>query len=912
MIDGYEVADTLGRGTAGVVVRAVHRATGASVAIKVVSASSPQLAAAVEHEVRAMAQVNHPNLLTIYDQGVLDDGSVWMATELANGGSLEAWQPSSFTELEEVLDDVLAGLAHAHSRGLVHRDLKPANLLLARRDAGQERVMIGDFGLSVGRGQDDVIRGGTPMYMAPEQLSRDERPQAAADVYALGAVIWHWVTGRPVFEGLPRDMIRQHRIAPPPSFRPCFDVPAELEPLLRRMLAKRPGARPATVGEVRRSLRARPVSVVAAMERATGRIEVARRLPGVGQKLLALRDHVVVGRVAERRQLVAALTEVVERGQGRVRLLTGGVGMGKTRLMRWVGETAEEAGVARCLVQPTVGQVEEAARTEPVVALFDDLSADLEPRVLALAYLSLPVLVVGVLRAPDDLPNLRQLVVTETLGLGPMPPSMLRQFVLRGLGLADEAVVDVASACDGPGQAVEWMVELAATGQLMSTRRGFRVQGELPPPRSVDDRLRAVLSATLAHGASAGEQAALRLGAVLGPTMADDEWSAILSARGLARPSALVRQLAARKLLVHDPVQRAWCWVDPTLPAVVLQPGASPAEHLAASQAMSRLAPTESRRVREGLHLLRAGLVPEARAVLLRHYDDADLGVMEQLRAALHELRPHLHDASATERFWFQVLRVRVRLNLVSVAAALPLVEELVPQIGSSTAPGPLWTAVDHDGRQHGLHLLAAVYCFAGRVDAAERLVADLDPSARTSRLLGMIAGDRGQHDAAATHYAEALRLVGADEALRGRILNGLGAVRARSGRLDEAARCFRACADMVEVAVRQTAMANLARVLVLLGRYEEAATHAREALQHEREVGRSDEAGSVVYALAAALAGWDDEAERVLELALFTRRRGAVISHALAAVARQADLSPRSRRCVDALLDADAPITEP
>jgi len=243
----------------------VHRQLGVPVAIKFLTAAGLREAdfvRAFRTEVRAIAALDHPAIVTTYDFGEVGDdtatatagripaGSPWLAMERVGGGTLAPLVGRlTWPEVRSVLSGLLDALAHAHARSVVHRDLKPGNVLVLDEELANQplSVKLTDFGLAQAvdeRGDVDVpFAGGTPSYMAPEQFEarwRDTGPWS--DLYALGALAWALVTGTPPF-GRGADARRQHLHRTPPPLRPTCHVPAGLEPWLRRLLEKEPARR---------------------------------------------------------------------------------------------------------------------------------------------------------------------------------------------------------------------------------------------------------------------------------------------------------------------------------------------------------------------------------------------------------------------------------------------------------------------------------------------------------------------------------------------------------------------------------------------------------------------------------------------------------------------------------------------
>jgi serine/threonine protein kinase len=260
MLGPYEVIAMLGAGGMGEVYRARDPRLGREVAIKVVRGTAPTRDALrrFQHEARAAAALNHPNLLTIHDVGE-QDGVPYVVGELLEGESLrERLQRGAIPVAQalSLLREALAGLAAAHGKGIVHRDLKPENLFLTT----EGRLKVLDFGLAkrldapAGLEQTPTPIGavlGTMGYTAPELLT-GRGPVPASDLFALGAVLHEMLSGRRAFGGpTPLAVMNAVLTEEPPRLR-VGDAAAspELERLVARLLAKRLDQRYATVRDV--------------------------------------------------------------------------------------------------------------------------------------------------------------------------------------------------------------------------------------------------------------------------------------------------------------------------------------------------------------------------------------------------------------------------------------------------------------------------------------------------------------------------------------------------------------------------------------------------------------------------------------------------------------------------------------
>jgi hypothetical protein len=248
MIAGCEIQDLLGKGSMAEVYRAKHLALGRVVAIKILPATGKGqlMVRRLLFEARAIAKLNHDNIVTVYDAG-LAEGHLFLVMQYVEGQTLDAYVNEQGQLLEEravaITRDVLRGLKAAHATGIVHRDLKPANIMIDA--AGKARIM--DFGLALDVAKADEISGmivGTPYYMSPEQwLGRkaDER----SDLYALGFIFYVMLTAHKPFDSTAvSELMEMHlKKAPiaPTKYRPTLNK--RLTAILRKAMSKHPANR---------------------------------------------------------------------------------------------------------------------------------------------------------------------------------------------------------------------------------------------------------------------------------------------------------------------------------------------------------------------------------------------------------------------------------------------------------------------------------------------------------------------------------------------------------------------------------------------------------------------------------------------------------------------------------------------
>lgn len=273
-IEGYDIHDTIARGSQGVVYRATQRATKRPVAIKVLLGgkfATQRQRIRFEREVELAAALRHPNIVTYFDSGTTVDGRRFCVMELVNGRSLgdrldtlaAANRRPSQRDLLNVFVKICSAVAYAHQRGVIHRDLKPANILIDA--AGEPRVV--DFGLArnleaIAHVHEPTVThpgefAGTFAYASPEQTMGGGEVDVRSDVYSLGVILFEMLTAKLPYKtsgplsGVIRAICEQQPL-PPSQHRP--EVHYEIETILFKALSKAPERRYQSVAALMRDI----------------------------------------------------------------------------------------------------------------------------------------------------------------------------------------------------------------------------------------------------------------------------------------------------------------------------------------------------------------------------------------------------------------------------------------------------------------------------------------------------------------------------------------------------------------------------------------------------------------------------------------------------------------------------------
>jgi len=276
----YEITELLGQGGMGAVWTAKHlRLPGKRVAIKVlhgVAASDRESYARFRREAEIASRIGHPNIVTVHDFNVLPSGTPYLVLEYLDGEDLAHRLAHGKVPLQTALGiarQIGSALHAAHKADVVHRDLKPGNVFLVNAEIGGElveQVKVLDFGISKIRGsqtvqtQDSVLLG-TPQYMAPEQaLGKNTEIDARTDVFALGAIVYEMLSGRPAFMGetLAEVVFKVVYDKQPPLSQLDPSLPKNVVDAVEQALAKDVNARFSDVGAFINALTGRPLQTL--------------------------------------------------------------------------------------------------------------------------------------------------------------------------------------------------------------------------------------------------------------------------------------------------------------------------------------------------------------------------------------------------------------------------------------------------------------------------------------------------------------------------------------------------------------------------------------------------------------------------------------------------------------------------
>ena len=303
----FALSCPVGQGGMAEVWRGKHPASGRDVAVKILTnlrADDPRYLLAFGAEVRAVASLRHPHIVSVYDHGVLPDhpdlprsllpGLPWLAMEWVEGGTLKDRMGGvAWTATIPILRNLLGALAHAHARGVVHRDIKPSNILVSKDGS----LRLSDFGIAHALDSEVTLDTpskaiGTPSFMAPEQVNGDLRGIGPwTDLYSVGCLVYALLAGEKPFHGRTAiDIARAQILEPVLDPNKPLAVPANFRAILDRLLEKDPSRRYRAAAQVLDDLDAISEVPSPSRDRIPVGTNASQELTGAGLGLFGLRE----------------------------------------------------------------------------------------------------------------------------------------------------------------------------------------------------------------------------------------------------------------------------------------------------------------------------------------------------------------------------------------------------------------------------------------------------------------------------------------------------------------------------------------------------------------------------------------------------------------------------------------------
>jgi hypothetical protein len=387
----YEVIRELGRGGMGIVYLCKDTVNGERVALKRLRPPDEAKGSGraeetwwFHQEARAVATLDHPAIVRARDFGTLADGSPYLVMDALPGRSVHEWMHTTtipWSVIWAIVDQVLAGLAHAHARGVIHGDLKPSNIMVDLASTGRgPRAYVLDLGLAwLRQSRHDPRLDGSPEpelathsgagtvgWVAPEQIRKAATHVGPpTDLYALGCIMYRILTGKEVFEGNAQDVLRAHKRTSVPPLKLADGTPAGVGPYVQKLLAKRPWQRFELAADARRAwAHYKPTHAPTLEETVLGTTAAVPIAPASSAKdvavnvgramsrarslspgLLAMRPVPMIARDLERREIFGMIDDICAgKATQKMVALIGEAGVGKSRLAEWICEQMHENG----------------------------------------------------------------------------------------------------------------------------------------------------------------------------------------------------------------------------------------------------------------------------------------------------------------------------------------------------------------------------------------------------------------------------------------------------------------------------------------------------------------------------------------------------------------------------------------
>jgi tetratricopeptide (TPR) repeat protein len=817
----YQILEPCGSGGMGVIYKALDQRLGRHVALKFLSPHLIVRADAARRllrEARAAAALDHPNICTIHDVGESEHGHPFIAMPLYAGETLEARLrrgPVSRAEALALIRQLALALEHAHQRGIVHRDIKPANVMVLPDDT----LKVLDFG--VARCDDTTATDahatpGTLAYMSPEQL-QGEATDHRADLWSTGVVLYEMVTGGRPFRGDNRAEVRRAILTgdPEPLAARRPDLPPALDALLQWVLAKPLEARCPSAGALRATL-----DELLATNGASEAVRIPERVSQTRVDAAVLTPY--AGRDEELATLESQWAQACA-GQGRVTVVIGEAGAGKSRLLQELRARVASRGTVRVL-QGRCGPPdtwsgdagEMAARLlaidpAPTLLLLEDwqwadtASREILRRLAEMAGAHALLIVVTCRPEAGDMTECGQDAIRLPLApLGRVPAAAIMRALLGVERLSEALAQRIYARTGGNALFLEQVCHALRDAQLITVRDGEAIAVADPMTTwPLPDTVLAVIRARLDR---LDRQAieVLQAAAVIGPEFEPRLLAEVLdphldlaSTCAHLHTSGLIQQTATRPEPAygfrHVLTQQV---AYDSLPAPQRQ-----SLHTRVGQALERDRPDGNDDGAERLahhfshagrwdDAVRHGLRAGARAARLSRFADA-LAIFDRVRAWMR----HLPETEALADLLLEQERLSETLGLRSRQHAL--IEELI----ASLAPrGPSARLIRTYVRHGDLAMRLTRFGEAERaLETARRLSRELGESmleGHALRSLGLLRAREGRHTEALQIAEEALaidrdagdeRAVAGDLATIGAILRSTGEYAWALARLDEA-----------------------------------------------------------------------------------------------------------------------------